>query len=226
MQEQISGSSGNGCANFTVGQIDLCLFNRGPIAFQRSPYRVDGCGIRRSRVLRNFSSCPYLVFLLPGRDPFLRQLLKSGRVGLSVLELRLAPRERRLGNFQLSLILGNGSIRLPERFAKRSRIDLEEQITLIDGCSLGKSHTHQRAGNLSLHLDCRESFNRANRAYLDRNRVFSCFRYGDGDRRKSRTIRLCLRGRATAGNRNSERGNRRDNETPTHEGSLTEIVKV
>src|SRR5207244_603999 len=114
------------------------------------------------------------------------------------------------GYMQLSLILCECSFSLPQCFAKRPRIDLEEEISLIHICAFIEFHGQQWARDLRLYFDGRIGLHIANRLYLDRHRFFSGLSDSHRYRRERRSAGLCLWRRAAAdGEKDNECGNNR-----------------
>ena len=121
-------------------------------------------------------------------------MLPAGTVNSVVSsDVRLGTREVRFGNSQLSLILGQRRLGLSQVFAEGPRVDLEQQIALIDIRAFSEFHAEERPVDLGFHLDCRGRFDSADRPNLYGHGFFSGLTDRDRNRRKRGRSGLGLR---------------------------------
>ena len=142
--------------------------------------------------LSDFSGRPYLIFLLPCRNPFFGQLFEPCSFRLGIFQLGPAARDIRFSHSQLGLVFGDRGLRLAQRLTKRLSIDFEKQIALVHVSAFREFNGRECSGNLSFDFDCGIRFNSSDGLYLNRHRFFSYLRNSDRDGRKRRTGRLCL----------------------------------
>ena len=106
-------------------------------------------------------------------------------IRLRVLCLGRVTRQVGLGLLQLRGVFLQRGLGLPKRFFVWPRIDLEQQITLIDVRPFDKVHGQQLAGDLRLHLDNRRRLHRPDGVNLDRRRLLGCDCHAHRNRRSS-----------------------------------------
>src|SRR5690242_2075879 len=103
----------------------------------------------------NLGSTRVLQTLLFGNELILQQGVVSLRIDICILRLNGILLERRFRLSQLSAIALHGGFGLPESLLVRTRIDLKEEIALLDVFPFGKPNLRDLARYHGLDLHAR-----------------------------------------------------------------------
>ena len=102
------------------------------VAFDRGTRAFDGGLIRAHRLAQGVGVGFELIELRSRDDAFLHQLLVASCFGVRVFRLRDIAAEIGFGLAEARLVLGESRFGLPQRFLIGARIDLKQQVALVD----------------------------------------------------------------------------------------------